>query len=208
MTLAIRRAALWERPAEPLPTDCGITETAWSGDNASFGTAALWKKRAGSQTVILPNSHIRREITSLLGKWTVSYMRDRSGVMVCISLNGWLRWKSSLHKKPLIGLTRFGVDGRKSVAVQKLPKILQKGEIPWAKRKGRSGRVILANCVTDPPLSLPNTTTRFSTCRIGGSMSRYLITCLQFDCKNEDTGRFDFTRSWWRKTPFAVWKRT
>ena len=34
-------AALWERPAEPLPTDCGITETAWSGDNASFGTAAL-----------------------------------------------------------------------------------------------------------------------------------------------------------------------
>ena len=59
---------------------------------------------------------IFREITSLLGKWTVSYMRNRSGVMVCVGLNGCFFLETTLQMKPLTILTRFGVDGGKSVA--------------------------------------------------------------------------------------------
>lgn len=58
-----------------------------------------------------------REITSLLGKWTVSYMMNRSGVMVCIGLNGCFCLETTLQMKPLTILTRFGVDGGKSVAL-------------------------------------------------------------------------------------------
>ena len=60
---------------------------------------------------------IFREITSLLGKWTVSYMRNRSGVMVCVGLNGCFFLETTLQMKPLTILTRFGVDGGKSVAM-------------------------------------------------------------------------------------------
>ena len=58
-----------------------------------------------------------REITSLLGEWTVSYMTNRSGVMVCIDLNGCFCLETTLQMKPLTILTRFGVDGGKSVAL-------------------------------------------------------------------------------------------
>ena len=114
-------------------------------------------------------------------------MRNRSGVMVCVGLNGCFCLEATLQMKPLTILTRFGVDGRKSVAMCRNFQKASKGGVTVGKKK-KSFKVSHTRKLRDKSREFfakyKNNVTRRA---FINNYDKFIVFCRTFyDCKTKD----------------------